>query len=61
MADKFPGTVVSRCSLLKGIMSDYDPRFYGHFWDELMPPLDTTLMFNMASYSGKQNSGGNKP
>ena len=29
-------------------MSDCDPCFCGHFWDELMSILDITLIFSMA-------------
>ena len=48
MADKFLSTVVSQYGLLKRIISDHDPHFSSHFWDELVSLLDMTLIFSMA-------------
>ena len=48
MADKFLSTVVSQHGLLECIMSDPDPRFHDHFWDELMLFLDITVTFSIA-------------
>ena len=48
IADKFLSTVVSQHRLPECIISDYDPCFYGHFWDELISLLDITLIFSMA-------------
>ena len=31
-------------------MSDYDPCFHGHLWDELMSLLDTTITLSIALY-----------
>ena len=50
IADKFLSMVVSQHGLPECIMSDHDPRFRGHFWEELMSLLDTTLTFSMASH-----------
>ena len=49
IADKFLSTVVSQHGLAECITSDRDPRFCGHFWEELMSLLDTKLTFSMAS------------
>ena len=48
IADKFLSTVVSQHGLPEYIMSDCNPYFYGHFWDELMYLLDVILTFSMA-------------
>ena len=48
VADKFLSTVVSQHGFPECIMSDRDPRFHGHFWEELMSLLDMTLTFSMA-------------
>ena len=50
VADKFLSTVVSQHGLPECITSDRDPRFRGHFWEELMSLLDTTLTFSTASH-----------
>ena len=50
MADIFLSIVVSQHGLPEGITSDHDPRFHGHFWDELMSLVDTILIFSMASH-----------
>ena len=42
--------VVSQHGLPKCIMSNRDPCFRGHFWEELMSLLDMTLTFSMASH-----------
>ena len=44
MADNFLSTMVSQYRLSESIMSDYDPYFCGHFWDELTSFLDITLL-----------------
>ena len=49
MANMFLSTVVSYCGLLDFITSDHDPRFFGHFWNELMSLFDTTFKFSTAS------------
>ena len=48
IADKFLSTVVSQHGIPECIMSDYDPHFHGHFWEELMSLLDIILTFSMA-------------
>ena len=48
IADKFLSMVVSQHRLPECIMSDHDPCFRGHFWEELMSLLDTILTFSMA-------------
>ena len=48
VADKFLSMVVSQHGLPEYIMSDRDPRFCGHFWEDLMSLLDITLTFSMA-------------
>ena len=50
IADKFLSMVVSQHGLPEYIMSDRDPRFHGHFWEELMYLLDMKLTFSMASH-----------
>ena len=50
VAGKFLSMVVSQHGLSECIMSDRDPRFRGHFWEELMSLLDMTLAFSMASH-----------
>ena len=50
IADKFLSTVVTQHRLPKCITNDHDPHFHGHFWEELMSLLDTTLTFSMASH-----------
>ena len=48
MADKLLSIVVSQHGLPECIPSNHAPFFGGHFWDELMALLDTTLTYNMA-------------
>ena len=48
MADKFLSMVVSQHGLPEYIMSNHDPHFHGHFWDELKSLLNTKLTFSMA-------------
>ena len=48
VADKFLSTVVSQHRLPECIMSDRDPCFRGHFWEELMSLLDMMLTFSTA-------------
>ena len=48
IADTFLSTVVNQYQLPECIMSDHDPRFCGHFWDDLMSLLDTNLTFSTA-------------
>ena len=50
VTNKFVTMVVSWHGLPEYIMSNYDPHFCGHFWDELMFLLNMTLTFSMASY-----------
>ena len=50
MVGKFLNMVVSQHGLQDCIIIDYDTQFLGHFWDELMSLLDTTLTFGMALY-----------
>ena len=50
VADKFLSMVVSQHGLPECITSNHDPRFCGHFWEELMSLLDMTLTFSMASH-----------
>ena len=50
IADKFLSMVVSQHGLPECIMSDHDPRFCGHFWEELMSLLDMMLTFSTASH-----------
>ena len=50
VADKFLSMVVSQHGFPECITSDRDPRFCGHFWEELMSLLDTMLTFIMASH-----------
>ena len=54
MAEKFLSTVVSQYALPECIVSDYDPQFSGHFWDELMSLQDMTLTFG-ATYHPQTN------
>ena len=51
VAEKFLSTMVSQHSLPEWIMSNHNPHFCGHFWDEFISLLDMTLTFSMASYS----------
>ena len=48
--DIFLSIVVSQHRLPKCTMSDYDPHFHGHFWEELMSLLEMVLIFSMASH-----------
>ena len=50
IADKFLSMVVTQHGLPECIMSDHDPHFCGHFWEELMSLLDMMLTFSMASH-----------
>ena len=51
IADKFLSMVVSQYRDFQSVLQvDCDPRFRGHFWEELMSLLDTTLTFSMASH-----------
>ena len=50
IADKFLSMVVSQHGLPECITRDHDPRFCGHFWEELMSLLDMILKFSMASH-----------
>ena len=50
VADKFLSMVVSQHGPPECITSDRDPRFRGHFWEELISLLDTTLTFSTASH-----------
>ena len=50
VANKFLSMVVNQHGLPECITSDHDPRFHGHFWEELMSLLDMTLTFGMASH-----------
>ena len=50
IADKFLSMVVSQHGLPEYIMSDHDPHFCGHFWEELISLLDITLIFSTASH-----------
>ena len=50
MADKFLSTVVNQNGLPECIISEPDPHFYGHFWDEFISLLDTTQTFSTASH-----------
>ena len=50
IADKFLSTVVTQHRLPECIMSDHNPHFCGHFWEELMSLLDMMLTFSMASH-----------
>ena len=55
MANMFLSTVVSYCGLLDFITSDHDPRFFGHFWNELMSLFDTT--FNLVQLRNLKLTG----
>ena len=48
--DKLLSLVVSQHGLPECIMSDHDPHFYSHFWEDLTCLLYTTLTFSMASH-----------
>ena len=48
IADRFLSMVVSQHGLPECITSDHDPRFHGHFWEELISLLDMMLTFSMA-------------
>ena len=48
VSDKFLSIVVSQHRLLECIMSDHEPCYCGHFWDDLMSFLDITVTFSMA-------------
>ena len=50
VANRFLAEVVSHHGLLATIISVRDPRFQGSFWKELMANLNTSLLFNTASY-----------
>ena len=50
VADKFLSMVVSQHGLPECIISDHDPCFRGHFWEELMSLLDMMLTFSMTSH-----------
>ena len=50
VADRFLAEVVSHHGLPHTIISDRDPCFTGHFWEELMKLLNTTLTFSTASH-----------
>ena len=50
VADRFLSIVVSQHGLPEYVTSGCNPRFYGHFWDELMSFLDITFTFSMASH-----------
>ena len=47
VADNFLSMVVSQHGLPVYIMSNCDPCFCGHFWEELISLLDMTLTFSM--------------
>ena len=51
MADKFLSIVISQHELLEYITNNYDPCFYGQFWDELVSLLYTTFILNIALYA----------
>ena len=51
MAEEFLIIVVSQYSLPECIMSNHDPHFVGHFWEELRSLLDITLKFSIASHT----------
>ena len=40
--------VGSQHGLPECIMSDHNPRFHGHFWDDLLSLLGMTLTFSIA-------------
>ena len=48
VANKFLSTVVSQHGLPECIMNNHDPRFSGHFWDELISLLDMIFTFYAA-------------
>ena len=48
VANKFLSKVVNQHGFPENITSDCDPRFNGHFWEDLMSLLDMTLTFSMA-------------
>ena len=48
IADRFLSMIVSHHGFPECTTSDRDPRFHGHFWEELMTLLDTKLTFSMA-------------
>ena len=50
IADKFLSRVVIQHALPECIMSNHDPRFCGHFWEELISLLDIMLTFSRASH-----------
>ena len=50
MADKFLSLLVSQHGFPEYITSDHDPRFCGHFWDELISLIDMILTFSMVSH-----------
>ena len=47
MADKFLNIIVSDQRLPEYIISNCDPCFFSHFWNELISLLDMTLTFSM--------------
>ena len=50
IANKFLSMIVSQHGLPDCTMNDHDPHFCGHFWDESMSLLDTTLTFSMTPH-----------
>ena len=48
-ADKFLSMVVNQHGFPECIMSNCDPRFCGHFWDEFVALLDMILTFSTTS------------
>ena len=50
IAKKILSIVISQHGLPECIMSDCNPCFCGHFWEELMSLLNITLTFSMALY-----------
>ena len=55
ISDKCLSMVVSQHRLPECIMSDHDPHFCGHFWEQLMSLLDMTVTFSTALHL--QNDG----
>ena len=51
VASHFLAKVVSHHRLPATIISDGEPRFQRSFWKELIVQLNTSLLFNTASYS----------
>ena len=50
MADRFLSMVVSQHRLPEYIMSNHDPHFHSHFWDELLSLLDMIFTLSMDSH-----------